>query len=206
MIKNKNHLKLVYGVGISEAGEFARTLYSGESKTRPTKEYSTWCGMLKRCYNKQNHKNQPSYMGCSVSENFKNFQYFAKWCNEQIGFNEDKFQIDKDLLLKGNKVYSEDNCVFVHNTLNSLILRKEASRGEFPIGVHFSKGHRKFAAQLNNNGTHIFLGYFNTPEDAFMAYKVAKERFIKEQANLWKDKIDPRAYEALMLYKININD
>ena len=50
------------------------------------------------------------------------------------------------------------------------------------------------------------LGYFKTELEAYNAYKVAKESFIKEQANEWKDKIDNRAYEALINYTVEITD
>ena len=47
---------------------------------------------------------------------------------------------------------------------------------------------------------------FKTELEAFNAYKKAKESFVKEQAEKWKGKIDPRAYEALMNYQVEITD
>ena len=58
--------------------------------------------------------------------------------------------------------------------------------------------------QNKRNSEH--LGLFNTELEAFKAYKTAKESFIKEQAEKWKSQIDPRAYEALMNYQVEIND
>ena len=55
-------------------------------------------------------------------------------------------------------------------------------------------------------GENFYLGVFETEMEAFYAYKEAKEAYIKELANKWKDQIDPRAYDALMDYQIEITD
>ena len=176
-----------------------------------TKEYVLWTGMLERCYSDTYKKKRPTYEGCEVSENFKHYSYFYEWCHKQIGFgvdgNGNPFQLDKDLLIKGNKVYSENVCVFIPSEINSLLVKRTASRGEHLIGVYWHKKGKAFRAQVNKNkGKPEHLGSFNTELEAFNAYKQAKESFVKEQANKWKDKIDTRAYEALMNYEVNIDD
>ena len=104
-------------------------------------------------------------------------------------------------------VYSEDSCVFIPQEINSLLIKSTASRGEHLIGVHWCKRDKSFEARVNKSkGGSEWLGYFKTEIEAFNAYKVAKEAFIKEQANKWKDEIDERAYNALMNYKVNIDD
>ena len=73
--------------------------------------------------------------------------------------------------------------------------------------MHWSKTNKAFVAQVNKGkGKRENLGYFNTELEAFNAYKIAKESFIKEQAEKWKSQIDVRAYEALMKYTVNITD
>ena len=146
-----------------------------------------------------------------MSENFKYYEYFYEWCHKQIGFGADgngnSFQLDKDLLVKGNKVYSETICVFLPNEINSLLTKRTASRGEYLIGVSWSETNKAFMARVNKNtGKSKHLGYYNTELEAFNAYKQAKESFIKEQANKWKGKIDIRAYNALMNYQEEITD
>lgn len=59
---------------------------------------------------------------------------------------------------------------------------------------------------MSKNGEVIHLGYFDTPEEAFYAYKPVKEAYIKALAEKWKDQIDTRAYEALMNWTIEITD
>ena len=176
-----------------------------------TKEYELWQSMLRRCYSDSSKKKCPTYEGCEVSAKFKSFEYFYEWCNKQIGFynqgNENPFHLDKDLLIKGNKVYSEDSCVFIPSEINLLLTKRTASRGEYLIGVSWHKTKKAFVARVNKNkGKPEWLGLFKTEIEAFNTYKTAKEAFIKEQANKWKSEIDPRAYKALMNYTVEITD
>ena len=171
--------------------------------------YLVWVEVLKRCYyeRKSQQYHCTTYVDCKVSDNFKYFTYFKDWCNKQVGFNsiDEKgalFHLDKDILVKGNKVYSEDTCCFVPQEINALFIKRDKLRGEYPIGVSFHKSRGMLRATLNNK----HLGYFNTAEQAFQVYKTAKEAYIKEVANKWKDKIDPRVYEALMNYEVHIDD
>ena len=208
-IKNGNvkdpYVASVHGVGIAGA-KYPITINGVH-----TKEYELWCSMLKRCYSDTYQKKQPTYKGCEVSDNFKSYEYFYDWCHKQIGFDNDgngnPFQLDKDLLVKGNKVYNEDTCVFIPNDINLLLTKREALRGEHLIGVSWSKTNKAFIARVNKNkGKPEYLGYFKTELEAFNAYKTAKETFVKEQANKWKDQIDDRAYNALMNYTVEITD
>ena len=176
-----------------------------------TKEYELWQSMLRRCYSDSSKKKCPTYEGCEVSAKFKSFEYFYEWCNKQIGFynqgNENPFHLDKDLLIKGNKVYSEDSCVFIPSEINLLLTKRTASRGEYLIGVSWHKTKKAFVVRVNKNkGKPEWLGLFKTEIEAFNTYKTAKEAFIKEQANKWKSEIDPRAYKALMNYTVEITD
>ena len=102
----------VFGVGV------LGTKYSITISGRNTKEYNLWQSMLRRCYSDCSKKQRPTYEGCEVSNNFKSYEYFYEWCHEQIGFSADGFDLDKDLLIKGNKVYSEPTCVFIPKEIN----------------------------------------------------------------------------------------
>ena len=195
----------VYGIGI------VGTKYPISVNSVQTKEYELWTHMLQRCYSDTYKKKRPTYEGCEVSDNFKSYEYFYEWCNKQIGFSNDgngnPFHLDKDLLVKGNKVYNENVCVFLPQEINSLLVKCTASRGDHLIGVCWDKAKNAFKAQVRKNkGGSEYLGFFNTELEAFNAYKTAKESFVKEQAEKWKDKIDERAYNALMSYEVNIND
>ena len=163
--------------------------------------------MLRRCYSDSFKKKQPTYEGCEVGDKFKSYEYFYEWCHIQIGFANKDWQLDKDLLIKGNKVYNESTCVFIPKDINSLLTKSAASRGEHLIGVHWCNTNKAFVATVSKGkGKREHLGLFNTEIEAFNAYKQAKECHIKEVANKWKDKIDDRAYEALMNYEVEIDD
>ena len=152
-------------------------------------------------------RNTPTYEGCKVSDNFRSYEYFYEWCNNQIGFGSEGWHLDKDLLIKGNKVYSENTCIFIPSEINSLLIKSTASRGKHLIGVCWSNTNKAFVAKVSRNeGQQEHLGFFNTELEAFDAYKTAKETFIKEQAEKWKSQIDPRAYNALMNYQVEIDD
>ena len=190
-----------YGVGITGA-KYPITVNGVH-----TKEYDLWNGMLRRCYSDALKKKYPTYIDCEVSDKFKSYEYFYEWCNKQIGFSNKDWHLDKDLLVKGNKVYSEDTCVFIPREINSLLIKRDASRGEHLIGVCWHKKDNAFVAHVGKSkGKREYLGFFKTEIEAFNAYKIAKEAFVKEQANKWKDKIDIRAYNALMNYEVEITD
>ena len=192
-------LPSVYGVGI---------IGNGIAKVCgvETRDYQLWKSMLCRCYDIKYHNRYPTYKYCEMSNKFKYFPYFMKWCHRQIGFDQEGWHLDKDILVKGNKVYSEDVCVFVPSEVNNLFIKRDSLRGDCPVGVRYRKGFDKFESQITLYGKMVYLGTFNTPEGAFLAYKEAKEAYIKDVANKWKDQIDPRVYEALMNYVVEITD
>lgn len=190
--------RLVKGVGIND-GKYTATV---DGKMR--KEYTLWVHMLERCYNEKFHINQPTYVGCTVSDSFKDYTYFFEWCQTQIGFGIFGYSLDKDLIYKGNREYNEDNCVFIPIEINNVLTKRQLDRGLLPIGV--TKNGNNFIARCKAEGTQKNLGTFNTPELAFNAYKAFKEAHIKELAEKYKDTIDSRAYLALMNYEVSIDD
>ena len=191
----------VYGVGITGVK------YPITINGVLTKEYDLWNGMLRRCYSDALKKKYPTYIDCEVSDKFKSYEYFYEWCHKQIGFSNKDWHLDKDLLVKGNKVYSESTCVFIPKEINLMLIKCDASRGEHLIGVCWHKKDNAFVAHVGKSkGKREYLGFFKTEIEAFNAYKIAKEAFVKEQANKWKSQIDLRAYEALMNYQVDIDD
>ena len=190
----------VYGVGI------LGTKYLSTVNGVKTKEYKLWQSMLERCYSDSYKKKHLTYQGCEVSDNFKYFEYFYEWCHKQIGFGNEGWHLDKDLLVKGNKIYNEESCVFIPSEINSVLIKSTATRGEHLIGVYWNKTSKAFVARANVNGKLKHLGSFNTEIEAFNAYKKAKETYIKEIANKWKSQIDDKVYKALMSYEVEITD
>ncbi len=195
------YLPSVFGVGI------IGVKYPVSEGGVHTKEYELWKSVLQRCYSDTYKKKYPTYKGCEVSDNFKSYEYFYEWCNKQIRFSNQSWQLDKDLLVKGNRVYSEDSCVFLPQEINKVLTKSDKTRGKHPIGVSWHKRDKAFKATVRKNkGGQNHLGYFNTELEAYNAYKIAKEAFVKEQANKFKSQIDQRAYNALMNYEVGIDD
>jgi len=191
---------VIAGVGICDKGEFS----SREGKSKQSAGYITWKHMIERCYDPEYRARFPTYNDCEVSEEFKSFQRFMKWATKQKGFGENKVALDKDLLVKGNKLYSSSTCVFVPREINVLLTKADAKRGKHPIGVSLNQG--RYMATLCYYGKNKNLGRYPTPELAFEAYKLAKEAHIRILAEKYKDVLDNRAYVALQCYQVNITD
>ena len=193
--------KLVYGVGFND-------------KTRPAKvdgknvkEYKLWQGMLERCFSEKYQTLYPTYAGCNVSDNFLHYSFFCDWCHEQVGFGkvDEKgryWHLDKDLLFIDNKTYSETTCVFLPQEINKFFNEYGNARGEYPLGVCFHKQKDTYVAQCTVSGKPKHLGYFNTPQEAFLVYKPFKENLCKQLALKWEHEIDPRLFNVMMNWEV----
>ena len=198
--------KRYYGVGYLGEGKY-KVSENGEV----TRCYKTWYHMLTRCYSDKYKKKKPTYEDCKVYEELLNFQNFAKWDSENYYEIEGETMcLDKDILVKHNKIYSPETCVYVPNTINVLFTKSDKIRGNTPIGVNEQKN--KFKAQCsvydfeNKKKKRIYLGLYETPEQAFEVYKKFKEKYIKQVADYYKDKIPQRLYQALSNYEVEITD
>lgn len=190
----------VYGVGYIGEGK-----YKAYENGKLTKCYQVWHSMLIRCYDeKQRYKNL-TYKNCEVCDEWLCFQNFAEWYYKNYyEINNQIMQLDKDILHKGNKVYSPDNCIFVPKDINVLFTKSDNMRGNYPVGVHYSKKNKKFVAQCGiydykeNKKRKKFLGNYETPEKAFESYKQFKEKHIKKVANYFKELI-PKNYTMVCI-------
>jgi len=191
--------KLIYGVGWNDGK------YPATCNGKKTLSYGIWKSMLERVYYPKRRLKDLAYAGCSVGESFKSYSFFHEWCCQQIGFGCESFQLDKDLLRRGNKVYSDITCTFLPQEVNKLFTSRQACRGDLPLGVQRDKD--RFRAEGNFGSFHKrHLGSFATANEAFTRYKQVKEAYIKFKAEQWKEFIDPRAYAALIAYEVLITD
>ena len=197
-------LPTLFGVGYVGDGE-----YKCSVNKIHTKSYISWYDMLERCYCPKFLKKCPYYSDCEVCEEWHNYQNFAKWFEENYYEIEGEVMcLDKDILIKGNKVYSPNACVYVPMEINNLFTKSNKARGEYPVGVYYKKKNKKFCSQCKIGGgkPQKYLGLFSTVEEAFEAYKQFKEQYIKEVANKYKNIIPQNLYEAMIKYEVNIND
>ena len=180
------------------------------TKVQNRKRYETWSGMLERCYNPKYHAKEKSYKDCTVCEEWHNFQNFAKWYDENYyEVKGEQMDLDKDILVKGNKVYSPETCIFVPKLINSFTNKRQNLRGDLPMGVTCkSDNNKKYIARCGNpiSEKREYLGVFENPNDAFYAYKLRKENNAKILADYYKDKIPQKLHETLYSYCVSIDD
>ncbi len=204
----KGQIRNPYKPDVYEVGFVGVGGYIVSENRKNTKTYDAWNNMLQRCYSGK----YPTYKCCKVCEEWHNFQVFAKWYEENI-WNDDCRYLDKDILVKDNKTYSPNTCVLVDNRLNLLFVKRDNDRGKYPIGVSYRKGVKKFQAYckvvINGKNQQKHLGYYNTPFEAFQAYKHYKENYIKQVADEYKSKytnFPNKLYKAMYDYKVEIDD
>lgn len=170
------------------------------------KSFSQWNDMLRRATN-ENFKNRSlTYKDCSISENFKDFNCFHAWCLQQVGYNENGYELDKDVLIKGNKEYSEKSCCFIPKEINMQFVKSNAIRGDYPIGVTKVKSTGKYTTQIKRKRLGTYCSSSSSVEEAFFKYKKVKEDYIKYLADVYKDKLDEKVYKALYAYEVGITD
>jgi hypothetical protein len=177
--------KLVHGVGINDADYTVKPTVNGRRVFCPF--YVTWCNMLQRCYSKKYQLTRPRYAGCSVSSELHIFSSFKRWMEQQ---NWQGKELDKDLIIPGNRIYSPERCVFVDLITNSFANDCEANRGEWPLGVCFHAGLGKFQSNCRNPFTKKLehLGYFDCPNEAHEAWKNRKRQLSLSLADLQPSK------------------
>ena len=164
--------------------------------------------MLRRCYSEKHQIKNPSYKQCSVCEEWLCYANFEKWYDDNYYEVPNQIMnLDKDILSKGNKIYCPDKCIFVPKEINSTFVNSRSVRGEYPVGVNYNIKNKKFISRCCIGKRHrIHLGSFNTPEEAFYAYKEFKEKYIKQIADEYKQYIPQKLYDAMYRYEVEITD
>lgn len=193
---SKSNRKLVFGVGTNDAWYKTEPRVKGEKVRCPF--YVRWHCMLKRCYSIKFHEKQPTYIDCTVCTEWLIFSNFKQWMQKQDWQNK---QLDKDLLIQGNKIYSPVFCIFVTRQINTLLNDRGARRGLYPQGVSFDNRDNRFVARLSINGKHKGLGRFTVEEQAHAVYLKAKYAHIKQIALQQSEPLR----SALLNYKIKQN-
>jgi len=189
--------RLVQGVGINDANYVVTTSEIVNGKLKQVWEcpfYRSWKAMLRRCSDKYKEDN-PRYLGCSISEEWLTFSNYRKWMIRQDWENK---QLDKNLLLPDNKIYSAETCVFVDSQINTFNNNCTTSGEEHPVGFYWNKRQNKFHALCNNPFTKKseHLGYFTCPNQAHEAWRKRKHELACQLADL---QTDQRVAEALRI-------
>ena len=159
--------------------------------------YSSWKGILRRCYDDKEHIKNPSYIGCYICEAWKYFKnYLVWWKNNYI----EGFQLDKDILYPNNKLYSPETCIYIPQWLNKFVVASNRNRGDNKVGVSWDKQCEKYKARCKmGSGKKVkTLGLFDNDTDAYnawLSYKLEMLEGMKEDL----DSIDKRLYNAVEL-------
>lgn len=199
--------KTVFSIGYIGEGE-----YKISENKKAVKAYDVWRSMILRCYDPYFLNRQITYIDCYVCKEWHCFQNFAEWFYQNYYEIEgEKMHLDKDILVKGNKIYSPETCVFVSNKINNLFIKQQNHRGKYPIGIteyYDKKRYRYLTVQCCTLEKQEYLGTFplNRPFQAFTVYKNFKEKYIKEVADKYKELIPTKLYDALYKYEVEIND
>lgn len=208
----KGEIKCPYERRFYNVGYIGEGDYKVSENRKSTRVYNTWRHMLQRCYDEKLHEKHPTYKNCKVCKEWHNFQNFAKWYKDnyyEVG--NEKMCLDKDILFKGNKIYSPDTCIFVPETINKLFIKNDKNRGESVIGATLYKN-GKYQAQCNiinpetGKSKQEYLGLYDSQEKAFQVYKYHKERNIKQIADYYKIHIPQKLYDAMYNYEVEIDD
>ena len=189
--------RLIYGVGVNDA-DYPISQYGViEGKRKQVwmcPFYQSWLNMFKRVHSKKIHN---TYDTATIREEWRVFSVYKTWMEKQHWQGN---ELDKDVLMIGNKEYGPDTCVFVPQYLNKFLTDSGATRGKYPQGVYFHKASGKFLSQCRDKkkGKQVHLGLFENPHDAHIEWKKYKHKLALEYAEeLQEQGYDSRVIKAL---------
>ena len=204
-------IKCPYEARVYKHGYLGEGKYEMSENGKHKREYKIWYNMLERCYDPKYHEKHSTYKDCKVEDYLLNFQHMAEWLDENYyEVQGEKMQLDKDILCKGNKIYSRETCIFVPERINLLFVKHDKARGNNPIGVTPRESGNYEARCNNGHGKMIHLGTYNTKEEAFQVYKKYKEKLIKKVIDEYEGIIPEPHYSrlktAMYNYEVEIDD
>lgn len=188
------YFKNIFGVGC--VGE-TPTSVSGKVK----RSYHNWRDMIKRCYSPAASKTDPTYKDVTVCSDWLCFSEYEKWYEDNYVVG---WELDKDLTVVGNKLYSPDTCVFVPVRINNLIGNKNLVRKTLPVGVSYHRRDKIYNAKCNVGKVLVHLGDYDCPEEARRVYVSYKSKHIQSVATeaFHNNEINSVVYKNLMDWKL----
>lgn len=185
--------KLIYGIGINDSAEPV-SWYTLNGKREMCKIYSKWVCILQRCYSDYGLSENPTYRGVTICDDWKYFTKFKSWVQSQTW---EDLDLDKDILIHGNKVYAPDLCVFVDQKVNNFLTERKMTSNPYPTGVVFLNHLNKFKAACHNVKTkqQKHIGLFETAEEAHLAWLFYK---LEQAKSLASEQTDQRVAVALI--------
>lgn len=187
----------VYGKGYIGVGVHAAVYTNGRQSTT----YTKWSAMLKRCYSDVSRHEYRGYIDCEVCDEWLNYQVFAQWCHD-TGYLLLGYHLDKDLLVRGNKMYSPETCCMLPGEINSVLIesRPPTIKSE-PRGIT-KRQNGQYYVRTTENSTSTPRGTYDTLQEAMDVYRKITEVKIKTLALKYRYKISKQAYTALLNWQI----
>lgn len=155
--------------------------------------YIKWKNMMQRCYDKKVHKYKPEYADKTICEEWQNYANFKIWFDEHYIPSDSQIDLDKDLLIQGNKVYSPETCVLLAHYINAIFEYNAIDQvhknedGMFVIGKGKCKSKKKVYA---------------TYEEAYERVCEKKEHRIEKAVEKNLTKVPMCAYEAMLRWDV----
>lgn len=174
--------KPIYGIGINDANYITQPIIAGKKLTCPF--YRKWTDMLKRCYSDKFKIEYPTYNDCLVCDEWLMFSNFKSWMQRQEWQGK---ELDKDIIIPRNKIYSPETCAFITSYLNGLLNDRAAERGKYPQGVSFNKRLGKFQSKVGDKCKQIHIGFYQTSKEASDVYIKSKVNIILKEAEKHED-------------------
>lgn len=194
----------IYGKGIYEKGKHVSKING-----KHTKEYLVWRTMISRCYNPQYLEKHPTYEKVEVCSEWLYFQNFCEWFeNNYYTIKNEIIDLDKDFICSinniENKIYSPDTCIFIPQEINKLLVFQSRKTLDLPVGVKRNGNKynavivkKIFNEKCENKKKEIFLGNYDTPEQAYEVYYKNKNEYILYVLEYYKDYIPKNVYNII---------
>ena len=170
----------LFGVGINDIPNATSGVF-----------YRYWNNMIRRCYSELFKQKYPTYRDVTCCEEWLTFSNFKRWMEQQDWEGK---QLDKDLLVYRNRVYSPETCCFVSKSLNVAITYKSHKSSSLPVGVYWNKKDKRFQAQMGTDVQARYLGQYLTQQEAHRCWQKAK---ISAMINLLDNVTDGTVIKGL---------
>lgn len=189
-------MRLVHGVGINDL-DYQVSRYRVEDGKQVAEWncpfYNRWKEVLRRCHSVEFKRKCPTYRDVTCTKDWHVASRFVAWMQSKQWEGR---QLDKDIIFRGNKMYSPEACAFVLPATNSFVSGDTRDTNRYRLGAYKKKSGR-FQSCIGNpfTGKVIRLGTYTFAEEAHEAWRKQKEIFANQLAAL---EVDCRVSEALV--------
>lgn len=182
--------KSIWGVGY--LGEETETHFVNNACIP---SFGAWTNMIKRCYAEHLRHKHLAYTNCTMCDEWHNYQNFRSWYDTNYyDIREGRMHIDKDVMVKDNKVYSPETCIFLPQRINMIFMKKNRMIIDADLPTGLRRTVVGFSATYNTK----WLGNFKTLKEALYYYNIEKQIHINKVAEEYRGRIPDFIYYALL--------